>query len=97
MHPSPRPLWIRRRGSIASQPGPTGEKLRAELKSDQVEVRRVAIGMLVHSDLSASLRVEIQAALKDSDAQILRHGGDGDRQSRGRRDVCRAGPDPPVG
>lgn len=46
------------------------EKTRAQLKSDQVDVRRAAIGMLVHSDLSAPLRVEIQAALKDSDEQV---------------------------
>ena len=46
------------------------EKVRADLKSPQVEARRVAIRSLVHSDLSAKLRAEIQEALKDADAEV---------------------------
>ena len=46
------------------------EKARADLKSPQVEIRRAAIRSLVHSDLSAPLREEIQQALKDEDAEV---------------------------
>jgi peptidyl-prolyl cis-trans isomerase A (cyclophilin A) len=46
------------------------EKARADLKSQQVAVRRTAIKSLVHSDLSADLREEMHAALKDSDAEV---------------------------
>jgi HEAT repeat protein len=46
------------------------EKARTDLKSAQVEIRRTAIRSLVHSDLSAELHAEIQAALKDSDAEV---------------------------
>lgn len=46
------------------------QKVRADLKSSQVELRRTAIRSLVHSDLSAKLREEMQAALKDSDAEV---------------------------
>jgi peptidyl-prolyl cis-trans isomerase A (cyclophilin A) len=46
------------------------EKVRADLKSQQVEVRRTTIKSLIHSDLSADLREEMQAALKDSDAEV---------------------------
>jgi HEAT repeat protein len=45
-------------------------KVRADLKSPQAEVRRAAIGSLVHSDLSESMAEEMQAALKDADAQV---------------------------
>ena len=45
-------------------------KVRAELKSTEVDVRRAAIRSLIHSDLSAKLREEIQTALKDSDAEV---------------------------
>jgi HEAT repeat protein len=46
------------------------EKARIDLKSAQVEVRRAAIKALIHSDLSESLNAEIQAALKDTDADV---------------------------
>jgi HEAT repeat protein len=46
------------------------EKARADLKSPQVEIRRAAIRALVHSELSAPLREEIQQALKDQDAVV---------------------------
>ena len=45
-------------------------KTRTDLTSNQVEVRRAAIRSLVHSDLSELLRAEIQAALKDVDADV---------------------------
>jgi len=45
-------------------------KVRADLKSPQAEVRLKAIGSLIHSDISAKLREEMQAALKDSDAEV---------------------------
>lgn len=45
-------------------------KVRAALKSGDVAVRRAAILSLVHSDLSAKLAGEMQAALKDSDAEV---------------------------
>jgi HEAT repeat protein len=46
------------------------EKARSDLKSSQVEVRRVTIRSLVHSDLSLELCEELRAALKDSDAEV---------------------------
>jgi HEAT repeat protein len=46
------------------------EKARADLKSTQVEDRRAVIRSLVHSDLSAKLRPEIQNALKDADGEV---------------------------
>src|SRR5262245_27604541 len=46
------------------------EKVRTELTSTQVEVRRTAIRALVHSDLSESLREAIQRALKDGDSEV---------------------------
>jgi HEAT repeat protein len=46
------------------------EKLRTDLTSSQVEARRGAIRALVHSDLSESLREDIQNALKDPDADV---------------------------
>jgi HEAT repeat protein len=45
-------------------------KTRKDLQSSTVELRRTAIKSLVHSELSAKLRDEIQAALKDSDAEV---------------------------
>ena len=45
-------------------------QIRADLKSSQAEVRRVAIRSLVHADVSEPLREEIQAALADSDAEV---------------------------
>ena len=55
------------------QPGTEAErmaKVRGDLKSTQVDLRRAAIRVLVHSDLSAKLREDIQAALKDGDAEV---------------------------
>jgi HEAT repeat protein len=46
------------------------DKVRADLKNPGAEIRRAAILSLVHSDLSAALREEIQAALKDKDAEV---------------------------
>jgi len=46
------------------------EKTRADLTSAQVEIRRGAIRALVHSELSEPLAAEIQAALKDADADV---------------------------
>ena len=45
-------------------------KTRADLKSAQADIRRAAIKSLVHSDLSAALRAEIQEALRDKDAEV---------------------------
>jgi HEAT repeat protein len=45
-------------------------KVRSDLKSDRVEIRRAAILSLVHSDLSPKLREEIQGALGDKDAEV---------------------------
>jgi HEAT repeat protein len=45
-------------------------KIRADLKSTHVEVRRAAIRALVHSDISELLREDMQAALADSDAEM---------------------------
>ncbi len=45
-------------------------KVRMDLKSPRVEVRRAAIGSLVHSDLSESMADDIQGALKDADAEV---------------------------
>jgi HEAT repeat protein len=44
--------------------------IRNDLKSTAVEVRRAALRSLVHSEFSAPLRQEIQAALKDDDAEV---------------------------
>lgn len=46
------------------------EQARTDLKCDDVAVRRVAIGSLVHSDLSSMLSAEIQAMLTDADGEI---------------------------
>src|SRR5690242_2171376 len=60
--------------ALAQAPSATLEKqlakVRRDLQSDTLEVRRTAITALIHSDLSAKLRPEIQAALKDSDAEV---------------------------
>lgn len=45
-------------------------KVRTELKSTAVDVRRAAIKSLIHSDLSEKLREEMQAALKDDDGEV---------------------------
>jgi HEAT repeat protein len=45
-------------------------KVRADLKDARAEIRRAAVLSLVHSDLSAALREDIQAALKDKDAEV---------------------------
>jgi YVTN family beta-propeller protein len=45
-------------------------KVRTDLKNPQAEIRRAAILSLVHSDLSATLREEIQEDLKDKDAEV---------------------------
>jgi HEAT repeat protein len=46
------------------------DKVRTDLKNPRAEIRRAAILSLVHSDLSAALREEIQEALKDKDAEV---------------------------
>ena len=46
------------------------EKVRADLKSTDVEVRRQALGSLNHSDLSDSLIKEMLEMLKDDDGQV---------------------------
>lgn len=60
---------------VNAQKGPPAKlerlaKTRTDLKSPQAEIRRSAIRALVHSDLSEPLREEIQAALKDADADV---------------------------
>jgi len=45
-------------------------KARANLASEKVEVRRMAIKGLIHSDLSAHLFTEMAAALKDPDDEV---------------------------
>lgn len=45
-------------------------RVRAALKSDDVAVRRAAIGSLVHSDLSPKLLAEMRAALGDKDGDV---------------------------
>jgi len=45
-------------------------KTRTDLKSEDVAVRKAAIGGLVHSDLSSMLAAEIQATLNDRDGEI---------------------------
>lgn len=52
---------------------PTAEqlqKVRDDLKSQQVEVRREAIKGLIHSDLSSRLFPEMRACLKDADDEV---------------------------
>ena len=46
------------------------EKIRASLKSSDVETRRTAIKSLVHSEFSEPLREAIKAALGDSDGEV---------------------------
>jgi len=46
------------------------EKVRADLKSTDVEVRRQTLGSLNHSDLSESLIKEMLEMLKDSDGEV---------------------------
>jgi HEAT repeat protein len=46
------------------------EKVRADLKSTDVKVRRKALGSLFHSDLSDSLAKEMLSMLKDSDGEV---------------------------
>lgn len=45
-------------------------KTRTDLKSEDVAVRKAAIGALVHSDLSSILAAEIQTTLNDRDGEI---------------------------
>lgn len=45
-------------------------KVRLDLKSDDVKVRRAAIGSLVHSDLSPKLLAEMRTALGDKDGDV---------------------------
>jgi HEAT repeat protein len=45
-------------------------KVRAELKSSDVEVRRKAMQSLIHSDISAHLYSEMQTGLKDKDGEL---------------------------
>lgn len=56
--------------SPLSMPPDPLAKIRTDLQSPTVEVRRAAIQALVHSELSEKLREEIQAALKDGDAEV---------------------------
>ncbi|HEV3384106.1 MAG TPA: HEAT repeat domain-containing protein [Gemmata sp.] len=46
------------------------DKIRGELKSSNVEIRRTAMKELIHSDLSAFLFSEMQAGLKDADGEV---------------------------
>ncbi len=46
------------------------DKARVDLKNTRAEIRRAAILALVHSDLSETLRDDIQEALKDKDAEV---------------------------
>src|SRR5438876_551516 len=58
---------------VADKAGSKEERLkktRTDLQSSKVEVRRAAIGSLVHSDLSDSLAADIQAALQDRDWKV---------------------------
>ena len=65
---------IGRSQAAESKPAPGFEerfaKTRTDLKSDDVKVRRAAIGSLVHSDLSPKMLAEMQQTLKDSDGDI---------------------------
>lgn len=45
-------------------------KVKADLKSNEVVARQKAIGSLVHSDISAKLLAEMQAALADRDGAV---------------------------
>jgi HEAT repeat protein len=57
--------------TLGAEPKPEQlDKARAELKSPNVEVRRMAIEHLIHSDLSEHLAKEMQECLKDSDGQV---------------------------
>lgn len=58
---------------LAAAADPKPEQLdavRGELKSAKVEVRRMAIMGLIHSDLSAFLFPEMQSCLKDADGEV---------------------------
>jgi HEAT repeat protein len=46
------------------------DKVRSDLKNARAEIRRAAILSLLHSDLSLTLREDIQEALKDKDAEV---------------------------
>lgn len=46
------------------------DQVRKDLKDETVDIRRMAIMNLIHSDLSAHLLPEIQFALKDSDGEV---------------------------
>jgi HEAT repeat protein len=59
--------------TLALGADPTPEqlaKVRGELASPKVEVRRAAISGLIHSDLSAHMFPEMRATLKDSDGEV---------------------------
>jgi HEAT repeat protein len=45
-------------------------KVRADLKSGDAEVRRAAIGSLIHSDISPKMLAEMRAVLDDSDGAV---------------------------
>jgi HEAT repeat protein len=56
---------------IAAEPKPEQlAKVRAELKSPQVEVRRAAMMGMSHSELKIELFAELQDGLKDSDGEV---------------------------
>lgn len=59
--------------SLAEDKGTAAERLvkvRADLKSADVETRRAAIKSQVHSDISETLYPELQAGLKDADGEV---------------------------
>ncbi len=61
-------------GASAAEPAGSAEerivKVRADLKSDDVAVRKSAIGSLVHSDISPKLLAEMRVALDDRDGAV---------------------------
>jgi HEAT repeat protein len=58
-------------GFAAAEPKPEQlAKVRADLMSPMVEVRRTAMSHLTHSELSVHLVPEIQACLKDADGEV---------------------------
>lgn len=66
--------WLLSTCVIAAEPtGTVAERLtkvRMDLKSQDVAVRRLTVGSLVHSDLSETLAPEIHAALRDREGDI---------------------------
>ncbi len=61
-------------GASGAEPAGTAEerivKVRADLKSDDATVRKLAIGSLVHSDISPKLLAEMRVALDDRDGAV---------------------------